>query len=252
MQEKNTWNKLKIACGLIYAAVVLAILASIYVAVCTGDSNSSNFRNSVSIRGNNNTVFYNVTPEENLYSKLDSYADRILCVKKPYTTKEEFSFWDARELAQKIQYWADTFGLSDETAFIIVHTESDFCNVRNGYGATGLCQVTKGCLDEYNTYSGRHKYTMQDMFDLDKNLEVGFWYYSRLLKHYKHNGYPILNLRDAYIAYNIGVTLFNDLSWEDRQMIRKGTFPVNRYGLKRGDTYYPVRRYDDIAAYWAA
>ena len=60
--------------------------------------------------------------------------------------------------------------------------ESDFNEkaYHKNTSATGLCQITNVCLDDFNRVT-KKSYTMYDMFDANKNLEVGFWYFARLL-----------------------------------------------------------------------
>lgn len=50
-------------------------------------------------------------------------------------------------------------------------------------GAIGLMQITKPVLDDYYTFGGV-RYTMADMYDPAKNIEVGVWQLRRLKKYY--------------------------------------------------------------------
>ena len=118
---------------------------------------------------------------------------------------------EVTELQKKICEYSNKYNLTQEEGFIIVHTESDFkINAYNKYGnAVGLCQITEPCVREYNNMHGT-EYTLEQMYDVDLNLEVGFWYFNRLLNHYsKYSEYGITTdtrrqaLRDCYIAYNI-------------------------------------------------
>lgn len=166
---------------------------------------------------------------------------------------------DTIELQKKICEYSNKYNLTHEEGFIIVHTESDFkINAYNRYGnAVGLCQITEPCVREYNNMHGT-EYTLEQMYDVDLNLEVGFWYFNRLLNHYsKYSEYGITTdtrrqaLRDCYIAYNIGITKFKEVGRYGRNQLRIGYYPVNMYGAKKGDIYQPIYRYRNIYNIWS-
>lgn len=141
----------------------------------------------------------------------------------------------ADRLYSKIEYWSTQFGIPVEYGLILVHTESDFIETAkvSKTSAYGLCQVTPVCLAEYNKVH-KQAYKMSDMWDIDKNLQVGFWYYSRLLTLY---GEPwgIYNYKDAYIAYNVGPSAFK----RGQQSYKTGFYP-------NGKPYNPHKRYTKI------
>ena len=166
---------------------------------------------------------------------------------------------DTIELQKKICEYSNKYNLTQEEGFIIVHTESDFkINAYNRYGnAVGLCQITEPCVREYNNMHGT-EYTLEQMYDVDLNLEVGFWYFNRLLNHYsKYSEYGITTdtrrqaLRDCYIAYNIGITKFKEVGRYGRNQLRIGYYPANMYGAKKGDIYQPINRYRNIYNIWS-
>lgn len=166
---------------------------------------------------------------------------------------------EVTELQKKICEYSNKYNLTQEEGFIIVHTESDFkINAYNKYGnAVGLCQITEPCVREYNNMHGT-EYTLEQMYDVDLNLEVGFWYFNRLLNHYsKYSEYGITTdtrrqaLRDCYIAYNIGITKFKEVGRYGRNQLRIGYYPVNMYGAKKGDIYQPIYRYRNIYNIWS-
>lgn len=79
-----------------------------------------------------------------------------------------------------------------------------------------------------------HKATM-------KNLEVGFWYFARLLNdEYYGKKYSIENIEDAYLAYNCGPKYYRDHKYK----LKNGKYQGYNYGA--GD------RWDMIANLWAA
>ena len=191
-------------------------------------------------------------PKEKIMSEED-ITKIIYNATRTWDSHNIFQYADAINLYNLITAAADKHGLPQKAGFVIVHIESDFKKTaKSNYNAKGLCQVTETCLNEYNN-NHEVKYTMQDMFDPEKNLEVGFWYYARILNHYDKCYRYITRtdlqteLRDAYIAYNYGVTRFSRVgSWGRNELI-EGRYPENIYGSKTGDTYTPVLRFNDIS-----
>ena len=176
--------------------------------------------------------------------------------------KDAASVWNknydlrsAEDLARKIQSAAENNDLSFNLGLAIVHIESDFkSTARSSCGAVGLCQVMPNCLDEYNDKNTHHNYyTMEEMTDPEKNLEVGFWYYNRIATHYNdcYNYITKTNeateFRDCYIAYNYGVTAFYNIQREGRQELRNGRYPEDKYNSKKGDLYSPISRLNEIS-----
>lgn len=217
----------------------------------------TNSENVVQTVGDNNevTVVYIETPQID-YDMVDA-ARRIFEIHRSQRPNDGFTFEEALDLSKKITRHAKEEGLSKQSGYIIVYVESDFCNVVNGFGATGYCQITPPCLNEFNDKAGRCRYTMTDMKDPDKNLEVGFWYYNRLMTYYADRSeYGLTTwtedrlLRDAYIAYNVGVTTFKAVGKWGRNELRSGRYPRNMYGARRGDPYIPALRYFDKRDDW--
>ena len=232
------------------------------------------------------TVFYVVFNKKPLKKDIDfpkeilkEYIDTINDVDINFKLDENFNFEyvskiievrlicgdsnlivrDTIELQKKICEYSNKYNLTHEEGFIIVHTESDFkINAFNKYGnAVGLCQITEPCVREYNNMH-ETEYTLEQMYDVDLNLEVGFWYFNRLLNHYsKYSEYGITTdtrrqaLRDCYIAYNIGITKFKEVGKYGRNQLRIGYYPVNMYGAKKGDIYQPIYRYRNIYNIWS-
>lgn len=218
-----------------------------------GDNNTL-----VQINGDNNIVNVNViVPPVIKPSYREPYIAQIATIRWGFGDKN-FTMQDALELLDKIEYHGKNNNISLSDALTIVNAESDFradAYVESTQ-ATGLTQSTPICLNEYNRHNGTN-YTMEDLFDVDINLEVGFWYYNRILTHYAdHYGYiststPEKALRDAYIAYNIGVTMFNTIGRDGRNELRNGVYPCNMYGSRKGDAYEPIGRYLKLAMDWS-
>lgn len=257
MKRDKSYSGLLAACILIWLAVFILVVASIVVSF--KQQSQWKVEESIVVTGNNNQVIIareEKKPEKSIKkeSKVTAYAIRVLEATTVWT--KYYTLDEAVELTAQIRKAAYRNHLRLEEAFCIVHIESDFRkNAYNKYGkAYGLCQVTQPCLDEYNWHHNTH-YTLNDMFDVEKNLEVGFWYYDRLIYHYGSefgitttNEYSLI--RDAYIAYNIGITKFKDLGTNGRNELRRGIYPCRMYGFKKGDVYTPMLRFKSKADVW--
>lgn len=203
------------------------------------------------------------TNNENFSYEVVDWLDST-CISKIMETRIKngdflFSFEDAAYMSKKIYEYSSKYNLSHKEGLIIVNIESDFNkNAYNHNGkAYGLCQITEKCLQEYNEKNGT-KYGLNDMYNIDLNLEVGFWYYDRILNHYsKYDNYGIIldtreeALRDAYIAYNIGPTVFKNVEENGRELLRNGVYPKNMYGKKKGDEYKSISRFNYITDKWS-
>lgn len=257
-------KKVKIICICAYAILFL-LTGTAAVELIRQDIKASkkpniqvtNSKDVVQTVGDNNdvTVVYIEAPQID-YDMVDA-ARRIFEIHRSQRPDDDFTFEEALDLSRKIVRHAKEEGLSKQSGYIIVYVESDFCNVVNRFGATGYCQITPPCLNEFNDKAGRCRYTMVDMKDPDKNLEVGFWYYNRLMTYYADRSeYGLTTwtddrlLRDAYIAYNIGVTTFKSVGKWGRNELRSGRYPRNMYGARRGDPYTPALRYFDKRDDW--
>lgn len=266
MEKSNSTGKdktfyiLLTVCIVVWTAVVALLGTFIYIS--TKNANVE-INNSVVVVGNNNTVVipeiaknYNkkVADNKKKSEQITAYSLRVLEATTVWS--KDITLDEALELTKKIRKAALNNNLKLEEAFCIVHVESDFRSdaFNRGGKAYGLCQVTSPCLDEYN-WKHNTNYTLQDMFNVDKNLEVGFWYYNRLIYHYGSAfGLTTTNewslLRDAYIAYNVGITKFSNIGRWGRNELRNGRYPCNMYGSKTGDIYQPYFRFVDKAKIW--
>lgn len=250
--------KLEIACVLVWTCVIgICILFGLQVksdkkmtevnltVQFTGNNNSVNI-----VNGDNNTFIIAETmyPRSEKEYIISYWAAKIVTVRAVEYNDKDFTFEDGFSLAEKIADAAEKAGLDYSQGFVICYIESDFKkNAYNSRGkAYGLCQITQPCLTEYNWHNGTN-YTLDQSMDPDLNLKIGFWYYHRLLSHYKkYAEYGIHDLKDAYIAYNIGVTAFKKVGESGRISLRNGTYPCSIYGAKKGSEYKPSLRYDRI------
>lgn len=174
---------------------------------------------------------------EPTYSK--TFIDQLIHIRK--VNNDNISIAEAMELIGKIAFYADKYNITLEDALTLVQVESDFDI--NAYvkwsGAVSLCQVTPICVEEYNRVN-ETTYTIEDMWNIDNNLDVGFWYFARLMDNDIYGeSHHIEDIRDAYMAYNIGPNGY------------KNNYNTYRSGLNlKGETYRPIVRFDTIASNW--
>lgn len=256
-------KRLKLLCVCVYGlAIALSFL--LFLEIISMERQKTEKRivqtetfGSVQIVGNDNTVNVNISISENNYFDQSTYYTTNMINARRQNGDTKFSVIDAITLLDKINKYAKKYDLPLTSALLIVNIESDFkVDAYNKTGnAYGLCQVTKPCLDEYNMKKGT-SYKLSDMKDPDLNLEVGFWYYNRILTHYSdYYGYITTRtletkVRDAYLCYNVGVTVFNSIGRSGRNSLRHGEYPCNMYGSKKGDVYEPMNRYTRLASVW--
>ena len=191
------------------------------------------------------------------------HAEKIISTSKKEwgENEEKLNFESAIELIKKIEKAAEKYQMDLKTALALVDVESSFnAKAKNKSGdAYGLCQVTFPCLDEYNKLHGTD-YTLENMYDADLNLEVGFWYYKIRILDYYNEKYDFITtnsewktFRDAYIAYNIGITTFAKIGKSGRNSLRQGVYPNSKYTRKygkAGSVYRPVKRCMKKAKEW--
>ena len=191
------------------------------------------------------------------------YAEKIINTSKKEwgENEEKLNFESAINLIEKIEKAAEKYQMDLKTALALVDVESSFnVKAKNKRGdAYGLCQVTFPCLTEYNNWHGTD-YTLENMYDADLNLEVGFWYYKIRILDFYNKKYDFITtnsewktFRDAYIAYNIGISTFAKIGKSGRNSLRQGVYPnskhTKKYG-KAGNSYNPLKRCMRKAKEW--
>lgn len=95
--------------------------------------------------------------------------------------------------------------------YAVINTESggDVDNLKINHKAynknckaIGVMQITPICLKEFNNITNK-QYTEDDMWNINKNLEVGCWYLARCRDNYLKYQDDI-TLEDIYLCYNVG------------------------------------------------
>lgn len=95
---------------------------------------------------------------------------------------------------------------------LIIKESNVFERAQSQKNCRGLCQISKYALEDFNNkhlyqkYGGSVKrYTWDDMFNYDKNIEVACWY----LRHLDKDFQSIQSGVDVLIAYNVGYRHIN-------------------------------------------
>ena len=70
----------------------------------------------------------------------------------------------------------------------------------------GLFQITKICLEDFNNFHQKNKYTMDDLWNVEINALIADWYINKripqMLRYYKK---PV-TIENIIIAYNAGIS----------------------------------------------
>ncbi len=94
--------------------------------------------------------------------------------------------------------WSEEFGVDLLWAFSLEARESCFNpRARGKHGDCGITQITKYAIREYERLF-KEKVSQEEVFNIDRNIEIGVWYLSQKVKENKGN------YRIALAKYNAG------------------------------------------------
>jgi hypothetical protein len=143
-------------------------------------------------------------PQDIVEPKLSVLEQSILLCKNEYSTR----------IAHAVIKEHERQGVPIPIIYALIGTESDKTRTNqvtlecSGYftpyaessaSCRGLTQVSYETFCDFNTFNKfGHQYTWDDMYDIDKNIEVGVWHYTRYIRFV---GEDWINL---YIIYNAG------------------------------------------------
>ena len=120
------------------------------------------------------------------------------------------------EISESVMRASKKYKIPEYVIFAIISTEScrygiDELNeenisivnprARSSYDCIGLMQISGYALNDYNNFYGT-KYKEEDLYDIEKNIDIGTWHYIR----YKKEG---LSYEDLYIIYNVGYSEYH-------------------------------------------
>jgi soluble lytic murein transglycosylase len=84
----------------------------------------------------------------------------------------------------------------------LIYEESWFrSGIRGSAGEMGLMQITKAAASDFTNYRGFPAFRDDHLLEPQLNLEIGCWYLSQSLEHYKNSPQPVLY---ALLRYNAG------------------------------------------------
>ncbi len=189
---------------------------------------------------------FSITKIENSSSHVEEILEETIrpleeYVKEPkLSTLEQSIALCKNEYAEKIAHSvikeSERQGVPAYVIYALIGTESDKTKTdlisleKSGYftpkanssvGCRGLTQISKEALDDFNTFNKfGHNYSWDDMFDIEKNIEVGVWHFMRYVPKVGKDWI------DLYIIYNTGYGaysrnnsywIYNDIteSWEN-------------------------------------
>lgn len=127
-----------------------------------------------------------------------------------------------KQIAEANVFYSEKYNIPLYIIYALEETESDFkenADSKSGpSNGRGIVQVSDIARKEYNNWH-KEKYSANDMYNIEKNLEVGLWYFDRVRTHYLDNSY---NFTDVYLAYNVGPSYFKEHKEELYNGIYKG------------------------------
>lgn len=117
---------------------------------------------------------------------------------------------DMNKIEYTIEHFAKQYSIDSRIIKAIVMTESSGNPHAESRYARGLMGVSKVALQHVNLLYGLN-YTYDDMFDVEKNIQVGILYF-KWLYGYFYNRYPLKTaLMFSIMAYNWGIG--NTVKW---------------------------------------
>ena len=128
-------------------------------------------------------------------------------------------------LYNSIKKASDKYNVPVYIIYAVINTESQFRQyAKSKVDCRGLMQISKYALKDYNNRIAIHNpnryykkkvnnqlvyefvpYTMNDLYNINLNIEIGTWYLSTLRKLMYSISYDWL---DTYGAYNVGLNCF--------------------------------------------
>lgn len=175
----------------------------------------------------------------------------------------------AEKIAKAVMREHSRQGIPVYVAYSLLGTESDKTRTNNitvdnsgnfnprahsKANCRGLTQICQDTLNDFNTFNKfGHHYTWEDMFDIDKSIEVGVWHYMRYIPYVGEDWIEL------YIIYNTGYRnyskvnsfwIYNDNTekWEKHNndwYYRNSKYPPKNVNLCFSDlaNFAPTKRF---------
>lgn len=139
----------------------------------------------------------------------------------PMSLKETISKW--KPVVDRFVFTIP-YAPESRLALAIIYQESKGNDkaVNSKSEATGLMQITKPALTDFNKATGLN-YSMSDMLSGEKNIHVGIWYYAWLKENYGLGTPANLSEMQLLQAYNWGIG--NVLKYEKNIPLETKQYP---------------------------
>ena len=152
----------------------------------------------------NNQIQDNLVKEnEAMKHKIDRDSYPFISWYNELAKKYNVDYAHVFEISQIVIKYSKKYKISSNHIMALIGVESKFkSNAKSYLGqsyGSGLCQVSDLVRQEYN-WKTNSKITHNDLFDIDTNIKIACWYYSRLRDTY---GVPN-NVNSLMSAYNKG------------------------------------------------
>ena len=137
------------------------------------------------------------TNEERILNVKCEYGPVILSMMSYNVPKNKRQIY-ADSIIESTIKWSDEFGVDILWAFSLEARESCFNpRARGKHGDCGITQITQYAIREYERVFKIH-ISQSEVFNIDRNIEIGVWYLSQKVKENKGN------YRVALAKYNAG------------------------------------------------
>lgn len=147
---------------------------------------------------------------------------------------------NAKRITEVAFEMKEKYNLPLYVIFALIDTESEFYRTANSplgkSSGRGLLQVSEICLKDFNNKSGQKVKTVNDLYYIYDNMNIGCWYFSRL-----YNLKSIYTYSQAYIAYNVGIGNYEKYKYNY----------LNNY-MPDGSKYNALKRYREKEKYYYA
>lgn len=145
--------------------------------------------------------------------------EEIIVEEVPEVIEEEEVVEEVPEVEKLVSSASQKYSVPKEVIYAIIATES------NKYGTkditqenilevdelatskcdcVGLMQISKYALADYNKYNNTN-YELEELYDIEKNIEVGTWYFSQFNK-------IASTWAEQYVIYNVGYGEFSKIN----------------------------------------
>lgn len=164
-----------------------------------------------------------------------------------YKKVEVFKSEEEKQISLAVEQASKKYEIPSYVIYAIIATESGLYGIdkinehnilevnskaKSSANCIGLMQLSKYAVADYN-YKNNTNLSLNDMYNISDNIEVGTWYFSRFNKLAE-------NWVEQYIIYNVGFNEFNrinnyDKTVKNRYFYINNVMPPTKEVYKIGD-----------------